>query len=55
MNLVLIRFKTADGKVRDVAALRNTPSAKSYVKELLEKYPSYRNGEFEYSRIKYVK
>ena len=55
MHLVLIRYKNDDGTTRDIAALRNKPSAERYVEELKQKFPSYQVGEFEYARIKYVK
>lgn len=55
MHLVLIRYKNHDGSVRDIAALRNEPSAKKYVEELKKKYPSYNCGTFEYSKVKYIK
>ena len=55
MHLVLIRFKQYDGTVRDIAAVRNKPAADKLIKELQEKYPSYQTGEFEHSRIKYIK
>lgn len=55
MHLVLIRHKDHTNAVRDIAVLRNQPSAEKYVEELKQKYPSYQAGEFEYAKVKYIK
>lgn len=55
MHLVLIRYKDCSSNVRDIAVLRNKPSAEKYVEGLKQKFPSYQCGEFEFARVKYIK
>ena len=54
MHLILIRYKNEDS-IRDIAVARNKPNAQKYVENLKTQYPSYRNGEFEFTRVKYIK
>ena len=56
MHMVLIRFKQhTTEEVRDICVTRDQPSADRYVKELINKYPSYQTGEFSFKKIKFIK
>lgn len=55
MHMIIIRFKEHGGGHRDIAVTRNLPTAKRYVETLLQKYPSFQTGEFEFSRSKLIK
>ena len=55
MKMVLIQFNRDSGGRQDVCVVRDYPAAERYAKILEKKYPSYRNGNFVFTRIKYVK
>lgn len=56
MRMVLIQYKSHFHEApRDICITRDQPSADRHVKELIDKYPSYMNGEFIFKNIKYIK
>lgn len=55
MHFVLIRFEDYNKNTRDVAVVRNKPSADRLIKGLQERFPSYRCGAFKTSPVKYIK
>ena len=56
MHMVLIQFKRYDQDAStDICVVRDKPSADRYTKSLIERYPSYRCGEFFFKRVKYIR
>lgn len=56
MHMVLVQFKRyGQDSVTDICVVRDQFAAERYAKEIVQRYPSYKNGEFVFSRIKFIR